>query len=83
MKSCDLIYIDLSLIVACVSVDSCSGWDRRKHCLWPVNYSWYRLGACTSNRQERSVGIQTLGTGYCHVTHVLTCTLPYETIVNC
>lgn len=68
MKSCDLIYIDLSLIVACVSVDSCSGWDRRKQCLWPVNYSWYRLGACTSNRQERSVGIQTLGTGYCHVT---------------
>lgn len=57
MKSCDLIYIDLSLIVACVSVDSCSNWDRRKNCLWPVTYNWCTLGACTANRQVRSVGI--------------------------
>lgn len=83
MKSCDLIYIDLSLIVACVSVDSCSNWDRRKNCLWPVTYNWCTLGACTANRQVRSVGIHTLGTGYCHATPVLTSTLPCETVVDC
>lgn len=83
MKSCDLIYIDLSLIVACVSVDSCSNWDRRKNCLWPVTYNWCTLGACTANRQVQSVGIHTLGTGYCHATPVLTCTLPCETVVDC
>lgn len=83
MISCDLIYIDLSLIVACVSVDSCSNWDRRKNCLWPVTYNWCTLGACTANRQVRSVGIHTLGTGYCHATPVLTCTLPCETVVDC
>lgn len=49
MKLCDLIYIDFLLIVVCVSVDSCFGWDWWKYCLWFVNYSWYRLGVCIFN----------------------------------
>lgn len=83
MKLCDLIYIDFLLIVVCVSVDSCFGWDWWKQCLWFVNYSWYRLGVCIFNCQERFVDIQILGIGYFYVIFVFICMLFYEIIVNC